>query len=146
MSDEQKYDFFDKYKDIRREAQLFREKCNQAKRVATQLCTNSDKLKNEIQCIIEEAVILEEETIASKCESMALLKLGFTEEDMQKSRSIYSSYQEEKNIVYSMLDKLLELPIDKTNTTLLQLREDLLKISFLPDSYFQERKDRKNPN
>ena len=39
-----------------------------------------------------------------------LEQLGFTEEDMMKSRSIYNSFQEEKNIVYSMLDKLLELP------------------------------------
>ena len=96
------------------------------------------RLRDHATWSLEEMMILKEESIATKCESLAILKLS---NQLTKKRVdggwVHLSYDvgiaDDTSIALQMLGEISQNSISDENPVLHALRSRLLGLSFLPD-------------
>ena len=110
---------------IREEARLFIATCKGH-------IQKSNALKADVARLSDEAMILQEECIAEKCKSLAILKLTHQLENFQTgTRNLTSSLNEDAEMIIQMLDEIKRASLDDGNP-LSALRTHLFDLSFLP--------------
>ena len=97
------------------------------------------RLRDYATWSLEEAMILKEESIATKCESLAILKLSNQlKNERADKRWGYSSLSigvdDDTAIALQMLGEINQTPISDESPTLHALRTKLTCLSFLADS------------
>jgi len=97
------------------------------------------RLRDYAAWSLEEAMILKEESIATKCESLAILKLSnqLTKERVDKGwgySSLSTGIDDDTAIALQILGEINQTSISDEHPTLHALRSKLLCLSFLPDS------------
>lgn len=108
----------DKAEQIGIEVSRFIDECNKH-------LQNSKKLSEHFQYQIEEQMILKEESLVNKCESLAVLNLGNV---FELKRGIV----DDTRIVLKQIDEIRQASIHDEYSALHALRARFLGISFLP--------------
>lgn len=118
-------------KQISIESRGFIEECEMRILEAKRLC-------DHVAWSLEEAMILKEESIATKCESLAILKLSNQSTKKQANAgcvhfSADIGIDDDTSIALQMLGEINQASIPDENPTLHALRSRLFGLSFLPD-------------
>jgi hypothetical protein len=90
---------------------------------------NSKRVSGLLSYQIEEKMILEEESIANKSSSLAILSLG---NELEFSLINNRGIADDTHIALDMLDEIKQTNIPVENSALQALRTQLLELSFLP--------------
>lgn len=110
---------------IRDESSMFIEACKMNIQKARSLRDDATRL-------CEEAMILEEECIAVKSKSIAILKLSNQHKTLLDGSSVHlSSIEDDTSILLQMIEEIRQVPLPAENP-LHSLRDELLELSFLP--------------
>lgn len=89
-------------------------------------------LRDDAARLCEEAMILEEECIAVRSKSIAILKLSDQYKNvLDGSRVQLSSIEDDTTILLEMIEEIRQAPL-AAESPLHSLRDDLLELSFLP--------------
>ena len=132
MDDVEKSKIVARVKQISIESRNFIEECKKGIQEARRLHDHTARS-------LEEMMILKEEAIATKCESLAILKLS-NQLTKKQANGIWGrfssdiSIDDDTSIARHMLGEINENSIPDENATLQALRSKLLGLSFLPDS------------
>jgi hypothetical protein len=114
-------------KKIRDETRMFVEACKLNIQKARSLCDDTARLR-------EETMILEEECIADKSKSLAILKLSSQHKILVKGGfAQVSSIGDDTSTLLQMIDEIKQTSIPD-ESSLHTLRSNLLGLSFLPGS------------
>ena len=110
---------------IRDESSMFIEACKMNIQKARSLRDDATRL-------CEEAMILEEECIAVKSKSIAILKLSNQHKTLLDGSSVHlSSIEDDTSILLQMIEEIRQAPLS-AESPLHSLRDELLELSFLP--------------
>lgn len=119
----------DKFEQIRNESRGFIYECRKH-------IQNSKILTDHTSQQMEELMILKEESIANKCESIAILRLANQRSENLKlvfeSGNIERGIADDTRIALEMLNEIRQALIPDKNSTLLALRSPFFGLSFLP--------------
>ncbi|HUX89735.1 MAG TPA: hypothetical protein VMV48_03495 [Gallionellaceae bacterium] len=110
---------------IRDESGMFIETCKMNIKKA-------GSLRDDAARLCEEAMILEEECIAVKSKSLAILRLSNQFKNLPEGSGVQlSSIEDDTTILLQMIDEIRQAPLPAENP-LHSLRAELLGLSFLP--------------
>lgn len=110
---------------IRDESSMFIEACKMNIQKAR-------SLRDDAARLCEEAMVLEEECIAVKSKSIAILKLSGQFKNLFDGSCVQlSSIEDDTTILLQMIEEIRQAPLS-AESPLHSLRDDLLELSFLP--------------
>ena len=110
---------------IRDESSMFIEACKMNIQKAR-------SLRDDAARLCEEAMVLEEECIAVKSKSIAILKLSDQYKNFPDGSNVQlSSIEDDTSILREMIEEIRQAPLS-AESPLHSLRDELLELSFLP--------------
>lgn len=120
---------YDRVNQLRIESRVFIDQCKRHIQNSKELCGHASWL-------VEELMILKEESIVNKCESLAILKLSYElgEKPLPpKPVFVERSIADDTLIARHMIDEVKQALIPDDNPTLQALRSQFLGLTFLPE-------------